>query len=92
MDMVNLAQKLRSFLFSKALPPPPSSDLWTFIHCNSEVVFLIFNVEFSIFYLKGGPKNHITKEYLVPLVTGVTLCSMSEGNTITDPVLLNSGV
>ena len=44
-DMMNRAQKLRSFLFSKALPPPPSSDLCTFIlHCNSGVVLLFFMV------------------------------------------------
>ena len=46
----------------------------------------------SIIYLNGGPKNQTTNEYLIPFVTGATLCSISEGNIIIIPVLLNSGV
>ena len=31
-EMINLAQKLSNFRFSTALPPPPNSDLCSFIH------------------------------------------------------------
>ena len=30
-EIANLAQKLRSFLFSNALPPPPNKDLCSFL-------------------------------------------------------------
>ena len=48
--------------------------------------------QLNLNYLNGGPKNQTTNEYLIPFVTGATLCSISEGNTIIDPILLNSGV
>jgi hypothetical protein len=38
------------------------------------------------YYLNGYPRFHITKEYLVPLVTGFTLCHINDGNTIIDPL------
>jgi len=39
-----------------------------------------------MFHLKGYPKFHITKEYLVPLFTGHTLCHIKEGKTTTEPL------
>ena len=36
-------------------------------------------------YLKGNPKCHTTRLYLVPDVTGLTLCQTKLGNTIIDP-------
>ena len=45
-----------------------------------------------IFHLNGGPTNQPTNEYLIPLVTGVTLWRVKEGNTITEPILLNYGI
>jgi hypothetical protein len=39
-------------------------------------------------YVKGGPRNHATKEYRVPLVTGVILCITYDGKTRTEPTPL----
>ena len=37
------------------------------------------------FYLKGSPTFQTTNEYLVPLVTGETLCQTKLGKIIIDP-------
>ena len=42
---------------------------------------ILFNI-----YLKGLPKLQFTKEYLVPFVTGATLCQTKDGKTITVPL------
>ena len=36
----------------------------------------------QFFYLKGSPPNHITRDFLTPLVTGVTLCCKKDANII----------
>jgi hypothetical protein len=38
------------------------------------------------YYLNGYPRFHITKEYLVPLVTGITLCHINDGKTTILPL------
>ena len=43
-----------------------------------------------ILYLKGYPRFQITREYLVPFVTGLTLCQTKLGNTIIEPLGLIS--
>ena len=37
------------------------------------------------YYLNGLPRCHTTKLYLVPFITGLTLCHTNEGNTMIDP-------
>ena len=74
---------------SKILTIKSSNQRFKFINLypfSSNSLFIVY------LYLNGGPKNQVTNEYLIPFVTGATLCSISEGNTTIDPILLNSGV
>jgi len=47
-----------------------------------------WKIQFSKHYLKGGPPNHITKDFLLPCITGVTLCLIKEAKNIACPCLI----
>src|SRR6056300_1564779 len=50
----------------------------------------IYKALYQPHYLKGHPRCHITNEYLVPFVTGFTLCHTWEGKVTTVPFFCNS--
>jgi hypothetical protein len=52
--------------------------------CSDQIGVL--NIRVYSYYLNGYPKFQRTKEYLVPFVTGLTLCQRKEGNTIIEPL------
>tara|TARA_R110002153_G_scaffold227524_1_gene380273 strand:+ start:572 stop:751 length:180 start_codon:yes stop_codon:yes gene_type:complete len=55
---------------------------------NKFIIVYIYNHT----YLKGFPQTQTTNEYLVPEVTGKTLCHINEGNITMLPLDLISFV
>ena len=88
-DCVSLVSTIITHPIHKSVIPTaiiPSNSAFISIYLYTHRI-----LRFS-FHTNGGPKNQQTTEYRMPFVTGATLCSIDEGNTIIEPVVALIGV
>ena len=52
--------------------------------------YRVLYFSYFIFYLNCGPAIHTTKVFLIPLVTGVTLCKAQPGNAAISPFFFST--
>ena len=53
---------------------------WVLITVPNRYMGLVLLFMLLVIYFKGSPPNHTTRDFLTPLVIGVTLCCKKDAN------------